>query len=71
MKTFSNDVFEFREARILCDNKGARVRVMGELGGPDGVRIEDTRNVFSSSGVKPSTLNAPASSAHLVPPRMT
>ena len=28
MKTSSKDVFEFREARIVCGNKGAGVGVM-------------------------------------------
>ena len=35
METFTEDTFEFWEARIVGDDKGAGVGVMGELRGPD------------------------------------
>ena len=35
METFSKDVFEFREARIVYGNKGAGVGVMGGLEVPN------------------------------------
>ena len=34
IKTFCKDAFEFRNARIVCDDNGAGVGVMGGLGGP-------------------------------------
>ena len=40
METFSEDVFEFREARILGGDEGAGVVFMGGLRGPDGMRKE-------------------------------
>ena len=43
---FSKDAFEFREKRATCGNKGAVVGVMGGLGEPEGMRLEDTGNLF-------------------------
>ena len=49
MKAFSKGMLEFREARIVCGNKGAGV-VMGGLEGPDGMRIEVMGNLFGFEG---------------------
>ena len=46
VKTFSEDAFEFREARIVGGDKGARVWVMIGLGGPDDMRKDSIRNLF-------------------------
>ena len=50
MVTFSEDAFEFREARIVGDDKGAGVGVMGGLRGPDGMRKEGMGNFFRNKG---------------------
>ena len=42
METFTEDTFEFWEARILGGDKGAGVGVMGGLKGLDGMREEGT-----------------------------
>ena len=46
MKIFSKDALKFREARIVHNNKGAGVGVMGVLGAHDGMRIEDMGNLL-------------------------
>ena len=38
MKTFSEDTFEFREARIVGGDRGAGVGIMRGLSGNDGMR---------------------------------
>ena len=43
-------LLSFREARIVDDNEGAGVGVMGGLGGPDGMRIEGIGNLFGYKG---------------------
>ena len=50
MRTFSKDAFEFREARIICGNKGGGVGVMGGLRGHDGMRMEGMGNLFGYKG---------------------
>ena len=45
METFTEDTFEFWEARIVGD-EGAGVGVMGGLRGLDGMREEGTRNLL-------------------------
>jgi hypothetical protein len=44
VETFSDDAFEFREVSIVGDDKGAGVRVMGGLSGPDCMGKEGTSN---------------------------
>ena len=46
MKTFSDDAYEFREARIVDGDKGAGGGVIGGLGEPDSMRKEGTGNWF-------------------------
>ena len=46
MRTFFKDVFEFREAMIVCGNNGCGVGVMGRLVGPNGIRMEGRGNLF-------------------------
>ena len=55
MKTFSKDAkirnaFEFRKTRIVCSNKTTGIGVMGGLGGPDGMRMECSGNLFVYEG---------------------
>jgi hypothetical protein len=51
VETFSEDLFEFREPRIVGCDKGTGVGVMGVLGGgPDGMRKEGTGNMFGYEG---------------------
>ena len=45
MKTFTEDPFEFRKARIVGGDEGAEVGVVGGLSGLDG-----TGNLFSDEG---------------------
>ena len=47
-KTFSKDMFEFRQTRIVCGNKGAAVGIMIGLRGPDGMRKESMGNLFGN-----------------------
>jgi hypothetical protein len=41
---------KFGKARIVCGNKGAGVGVIGGLGGPDGMIMEGTGNLFGYEG---------------------
>ena len=50
METFSEDAFEFREARIVGGDKEAEVGVMDGLRGPEGMRKEGTENLFGKEG---------------------
>ena len=50
METFSENAFEFREARIVVGDKGAGVLVMGGLREPGGMRKEGTGNLFGNKG---------------------
>ena len=52
----SEDVFEFRKARIVCGDKGAGVGVMGGLRGPDCMRKEGTGNLFGDLTQPPPPL---------------
>ena len=47
---FSEYAFEFGEARIACDNKGAGIKVMGGLVGLDGMSMEGMVNLFGYDG---------------------
>ena len=49
-KTICKDAFQFGEPRIVCGNKGAAIRVLGELGRSDGMRMEGTGNMFGYEG---------------------
>ena len=42
METFTEDMFEFRKARIVGGDEGAGIGVMGGLRGLDGMRGEGT-----------------------------
>ena len=42
METFTEDTFEFQKARIVGDDEGAEVGVMGGLRGLNGLRVEGT-----------------------------
>ena len=46
VETFSMDMFEFGEARIVHGKKGAGVGVTDALGGPGGVKMEGMGNLF-------------------------
>ena len=50
METFTEDMFEFRKARIGGD-EGAGVRVMGGLRGRDGLREYGTGNLLGDEGM--------------------
>ena len=50
METFTEDLFKFREARLICDDKGARVAVMGGLTAFDVLRKEGMGNLFGNVG---------------------
>ena len=45
MKTFTEDPFEFQEARIVGGDEGAGIGVMVGLKGHDGMREEGTKNL--------------------------
>ena len=40
MKTFSKDIFEFGEAKIVYGDKGAGIRVIGGLGYENGRHVK-------------------------------
>ena len=50
VETFTEDTFEFREARIVGGDEGAGVRVMGGLRGLDVMREEGTGNLLGNEG---------------------
>ena len=50
METFTEDPFEFQEARIVGCDEGARVGVRGGLRGLDGMREEGTGNLLDNEG---------------------
>ena len=50
METFTEDTFEFREARIVSGDEGAGVGVMGGLKGPDGMRKVNMGNLLGNEG---------------------
>ena len=49
-KTFSKDMFEFRQTRIVCGNKGVAVGMISRLGEPDSMRMEGTGNSIGYGG---------------------
>ena len=46
----SKDIFEFEEAKIVCGNNGAGVRVIDRLGVPGGMGLKGTGNLFGYKG---------------------
>ena len=50
METFTKDMFQFREARIVGGDEGVGVGVIGGLRGLDGMREEGMGNLLGDEG---------------------